>query len=311
MLRDILDRGSQGDQSMSQALLSAPSGPWSHHYAVVNGVRLHYVAAGTGPPVLLLHGFPEFWYSWRHQLTALAAAGFHAIAPDLRGYNESARPPGVRAYRLEALTGDVAGLVRHLGHERAVIVGHDWGGAIAWHTALTRPEVVERLLILNAPHPATFFRELRTWAQLRKSWYIFFFQLPLLPELAIRSDNFAGLEHVLRTDPLRPGTFSTTDIRRYREALSRPGALTAAINYYRALFRRNPFQAWGEVKPTDVPTLVIWGEHDRYLGLRLLDGLDRWVRRLRVERLPGVSHWVQNEAPERVNALMLDFLRGS
>src|SRR5205807_2242388 len=161
----------------------------------------------SGPPAVLLHGFPEFWYSWRHQLPALAAAGFRVIAPDMRGYNLSAKPPGIRSYCLEALTGDVVGLVRHLGYERAVIAGHDWGGAVAWHTALTRPDVVERLVILNSPHPATFLRELRTFAQLRKSWYMFFFQLPLLPELMIRRNHFAGLQTMMRTDPLRPGTF--------------------------------------------------------------------------------------------------------
>lgn len=290
--------------------MSSSSQPWTHHFATINGVRFHYVEAGSGPPVLFLHGFPEFWFSWQHQIPALAAAGFRAIAPDLRGYNQTGKPPGVDAYDLEKLTGDVAGLVRHLGYERAVIVGHDWGGGVAWHTAVTRPDVVERLVILNAPHPALFFRELRTWPQLRKSWYMFFFQLPLLPELWIGRDDFAVLEAMMRSDPRRPGTFSDEDIRLYRAALARPGALTAAINYYRAAFRRNPFKATRRMRPLAMPTLVIWGEEDRYLGLPLLDGLERWVQQLRVERLPGVSHWVQNEAPERVNELLLDFLKG-
>ncbi len=284
--------------------------PWSHQYAVVNGVRLHYVEAGSGPLVVLLHGFPEFWYSWRHQIPALAAAGYRVIAPDQRGYNLSAKPPGVRSYRVGKLIGDVVALIRHLGHERAVVVGHDWGGGIAWQTALTHPEVVERLIILNAPHPATFLRELRTFAQLRRSWYMFFFQLPALPEWAFRRDDFAGLKHTLRTEPRRPGSYTEEDIRRYRDALARPGALTAALNWYRAAFRDLLSGRRPPIPILDVPTLVIWGEEDRYLGLRLLDGLEQWVRRLRVERLPGVSHWVQHEVPEVVNEKMIEFLRG-
>jgi pimeloyl-ACP methyl ester carboxylesterase len=291
------------------SLTAAAPPPWTHHHIVVNRVRLHYVEAGVGPLVILLHGFPEFWYSWQHQIPALAAAGFRVVAPDTRGYNESAKPPGVRSYDLDLLTTDVTGLIRRLGQERAIVVGHDWGGAVAWHVALTRPDVVERLIILNAPHPAVFVRELRTWAQLRKSWYMFFFQLPLLPELLLRRDDFASLKATLRTDPLRPGTFTATDIRHYCDALARPGALTATVNYYRAVFRRNLFRAVRDINPIDVPTLVIWGEVDRYIGLQALDGLDRWVRRLRVERLPGVSHWVQNEAPEEVNRRMIDFMR--
>ncbi len=277
--------------------------------ATVNGVRLHYVHEGTGPLVVLLHGFPEFHYSWKHQIPVLAEAGYRVIAPDQRGYNTSDKPRGVRAYRMENLAADVAALIRHTGEEKATVVGHDWGGAIAWATAMAYPAMVQRLAVLNAPHPALFLRALRTPKQLLKSWYMFFFQLSWLPEALIFSGNFAGLEKTLRTDPLRPGTFSEEDIARYKEALARPGALTAAIHYYRALFRRNPLTASRDFRPLDMPTLVIWGDRDRYLQTELLDGLDRWVHHLRVEKLSGVSHWVQNEAPERVNALLLDFLR--
>src|SRR5262249_33835635 len=154
-----------------------PSEPWAHRHALVGGLRLHYVEAGAGPPVLLLHGFPEFWYSWRHQLPALAGAGFRAWAPDLRGYNESEKPAGVRNYRVRLLVEDVAGLIRHTGAGRATVVGHDWGGVIAWRLAMDRPELVERLVILNAPHPGAFLRELRNPAQWLRSAYVLFFQL--------------------------------------------------------------------------------------------------------------------------------------
>jgi pimeloyl-ACP methyl ester carboxylesterase len=284
------------------------AGPWTHREAIVNGVRLHWVEAGSGPLVVLLHGFPEFWYSWRHQIPALAAAGFRVLAPDLRGYNLSDKPPGVACYRLEALTADVAGLISHAGASSATVVGHDWGGGIAWTLALRRPEVVGKLAVLNAPHPAAFLRELRRPGQLLRSWYMFFFQLPWLPELLLRAGNFASLERTLRRDPLRPAVFSEDDIRRYKEALSRPGALTAAVNYYRAAFRQL-HRASDATPPITVPTLLIWGERDHYLGPRLTEGLERWVPGIRIERLPGVSHWIQNDAPERVNELLVEFLR--
>ena len=281
---------------------------WTHREAVVNRVRLHYVEAGGGPLIVLLHGFPEFWYSWRHQIPALAEAGFRVMAPDLRGYNLSDKPAGVRHYRLGALVEDVAGLIRRAGAGKAVVAGHDWGGGVAWALAMRWPQLLSRLVILNAPHPGAFFRELRTWSQLRRSWYMFFFQLPVLPELFMRAGNFRGLERTLRHDPVRPGAFTDEDIQRYKEAIARPGALTAGINYYRAAFRYSRLSPAQSFPKIEVPTLLIWGEKDRYLGIRLTEGLDRWVADLRIERIPEASHWVQNDAPERVNRLMIDFL---
>jgi pimeloyl-ACP methyl ester carboxylesterase len=281
---------------------------WEHRYADLGGLRLHYVEAGRGPLIVLLHGFPEFWYSWRHQIPALAAAGFRVLAPDLRGYNESDKPPGIAPYRVDRVAGDVAALVRHAGEDRAAVAGHDWGGGIAWWLAIHRPETIRRLVIVNAPHPAAFARELRTPAQLLRSWYMFAFQLPGLPEWVFRAGNFALLERALHSEPLRPGAFTAEDIREYKKALARPGALTAAINYYRAAFLAGR-RLRRDVRPTDVPTLLIWGERDRYLGIRLTEGLEPWVPHLRVERLPEASHWVQHDAPERVNQLMIDFLR--
>ena len=279
----------------------------THREAVVNGVRLHYVEAGDGPPVLLLHGFPQFWYCWRHQIPALASAGFRALAPDLRGYNLSEKPPAVSDYRIEKLVDDVAGLIRHAGLDRAIIIGHDWGGAVAWAVAMRCPELVKRLVVINAPHPAAFTRELRTAVQLRRSWYIFFFQLPWLPESLVRRGNFAGLEQTFRHDPVRPGTFTEEDIRLYKEALARPGALTAMLNWYRALGRRGLRSK--DVRPVTAPTLLVWGERDRYLGPRLSEGIEQWVPNLRVERLPDASHWVPEEWPQRVNRLLIEFLQ--
>jgi pimeloyl-ACP methyl ester carboxylesterase len=290
--------------------LEAALAQLAHREALVNGVRLHYVEGGLGQLVVLLHGFPEFWYCWRRQLPALVGAGYRVLAPDLRGYNLSEKPAGVASYRIDLLCQDVVGLIRHAGAERAVVVGHDWGGGIAWETALRHPAIVEKLVILNAPHPEAFLRELRTFEQLRRSWYMFLFQLPWLPEWKISRHYFAAFDQLFRANPVRPDAYTDADIRLTKAAFARPGALTAAINYYRAAFR-SLFRGRETRNPrTEIPTLLIWGERDRYLGSRLTEGLDRWVPNLRIERLPDASHWVQNDAPERVNELLLEFLGG-
>ena len=282
----------------------------AHRYADLVGVRLHYVEAGEGPLVVLLHGFPEFWFSWRFQIPALAAAGFRVVAPDMRGYNLSEKPRGVVSYALERLAGDVERLVGALGEERAVVVGHDWGGIVAWAVAMLHPERVERLVILNVPHPERFSRGLRAPRQLLKSLYAFFFQIPWLPEKVLRAGDFAILRSVFRNDPVRPGTFGEEDIDRYVEALSRPGALTAAINYYRALARRAPTVARALRRRIEAPVLVVWGQRDLFLVPELAAPDPDLVPDARVRRLPDASHWVQQDRPERVNALLLDFLRG-
>jgi epoxide hydrolase 4 len=273
---------------------------------VGGGVRLHYVEAGEGPSlVILLHGFPEFWYSWRNQLHALAAAGHHVVAPDLRGYNLSDKPAGWRAYDAGLLADDVAGLIRHFGAQRAHVVGHDWGAAVAYTVAMNHPESVDHLAILNVPHPERMLSGLRTPRQLLKSWYMFFFQLPWLPERLLRADNFSFAKRSLRADS--PGAFSDTDLERYAEAWSQPGALTGMINYYRAALRQSPGGAQRRMRPIQAPTLVIWGERDRYLGAELAEPLPRWVPNARVERIPQATHWVQHDAPERVNELLTGF----
>jgi pimeloyl-ACP methyl ester carboxylesterase len=283
------------------------SAGFTHRYANLGGLRLHYVEAGEGPLVVLLHGFPEFWYSWRHQLPALAAAGFHAVAPDMRGYNLSTKPRRVAGYRMGYLTHDVAALIQTCGAERATVVGHDWGGGVAWGFAMRYPHLLDRLAILNCPHPLRFLQALRTPRQLLRSWYIFFFQLPWLPEASIRARDFAGLRETFRREPTRPGAFSEADIDRYVEAMARPRALTGAINYYRA-FVQHGLAERRLLRRIDAPVLVIWGERDRYLGQELAEPPRAWVPHARVERLPDASHWVQVDQPERVNALLCEFL---
>jgi pimeloyl-ACP methyl ester carboxylesterase len=285
---------------------------WAHHTGVVNNVRLHWVEQGEGPLVILLHGFPEFWWGWRRQIPALAEAGFRVVAPDLRGYNDSEKPKGVAAYRTSIVVEDVAALARHLGAERAHVVGHDWGGVIAWHVGMRHPEMVDRLAIINAPHPAVFRREMRRPRQFLRSWYAMFFQLPALPEALIRARDFAMLAWLFRATSRR-GSFTPEDVARYKEALAKPGALTSALNYYRAymgaLFR-GPTKKEPR-KTLDRPTLVIWGMRDRALNPHNLEGLEAYVPDLRIERIEEASHWVMADAPDRVNALLAGFLGGA
>ncbi|MDQ3284656.1 MAG: alpha/beta hydrolase [Actinomycetota bacterium] len=280
-----------------------------HGYADLGDVRLHYVEAGEGPLVLLLHGFPQFWYQWRHQVPALVEAGFRVVAPDMRGYNLSDKPPGVRAYRVELLARDVERLILASGERSAVVVGHDWGAIVAWIAAMRHPERVEKLAILNVPHPARLLGGLLSPMQLLRSSYAFFFQIPRLPEGVIRAGDFGLLRSVFRRDPVRSEAMSGEDIERYVEAIARPGALTASLNYYRAILRY-PRQTRAQMKRVEAPVLVIWGERDRFLSRRLAEPPRLWVPDLLgVNRLPDASHWVAEDRPLEVNTLLLDFLR--
>jgi epoxide hydrolase 4 len=281
----------------------------AHRYAEIGDVRLHYVEAGEGPLVLLLHGFPQFWYQWRHQIPALVEAGFRVVAPDMRGYNLSDKLPGVRAYRVELLARDVERLILACGERTATVVGHDWGAIVAWIAAMRHPERVQRLAILNVPHPARFLEGLLSPMQLLRSSYIFFFQIPRLPEKVIRAGDFALLRSVLGRDPVQSEAFAAEDIERYVEAMAQPGALTATLNYYRALLRK-PGETRALLQRVEAPVLVIWGERDRFLSRRLAEPPHLWVPNLvRVKRLPDASHWVAEDRPLEVNTLLLDFLR--
>ncbi len=298
---------------------------------VGGGVRLHYVEAGEGPLVVLLHGFPEFWYSWRHQIGPLAQAGYRVVAPDMRGYDLSDKPRGWRAYDASLVAGDIAGLIRALGTREgtprddghpegrtlagagkqaggqdAYVVGHDWGAAIAYTLAMLHPEAVKRLAILNVPHTARMLEGLRTLRQLRKSWYMFFFQIPRLPEHLLAREDYSFAKRSLRADSKK--AFTDEDLERYVEAWSQPGALTGMVNYYRAALRRSPRRAQAAIRPIDAPTMVIWGMLDRHLGSELAEPPRELVPNLRMERIPDATHWVQHDAPERVNELLIDFL---
>ena len=273
-----------------------------------NGIELHAIAAGPadGPLVILLHGFPEFRYGWRGQIGPLAAAGLRVVAPDQRGYNLSAKPAGIAAYRLDTLADDILGLADSLGSGDFAVVGHDWGGVVAWHLAARNPERVARAAILNAPHPATLRRYVaRHPRQLAKSWYVAYFQLPLLPELSLRAGNFFVLQRVLRQSAA-PGTFAAEDFRQYRRAWGQPGALGAMLNWYRALRLGVPAASRNRIR---VPVRVIWGDRDAFLEPGLAEAGLALCEQGEAVHLPAASHWVQHEAAEEVNRLLLDFLR--
>lgn len=270
-----------------------------------NGLSFTADCAGTGDTVaLLLHGFPECRASWAGQLPALASLGWRAVAPDMRGYGDSSRPRGKAAYRIERLVEDAAALFDALGARRRILIGHDWGGAIAWHAALSGVPI-DGLVILNAPHPAAFRRALHGWDQLKRSWYMAFFLLPWLPEKMLTSRNGEALvEGLRRQSPhLAPELLETI-----RRNVMVPGAATAMLNYYRANIVRLA-RADSRPAPVDIPTLIVWGEDDAYLVPALASGNEEFARDLTVRRLPGVSHWVQQDAPDAVNGAIAGWAR--
>jgi pimeloyl-ACP methyl ester carboxylesterase len=279
-----------------------------HRQVDLGELRLHCVEYGPpkGKLVVLLHGFPEFWWSWRHQLRALGDAGFHAVAPDMRGYNLSDKPHGVRAYRIQHLAADVARLVQAYGAERAHVVGHDWGGAVAWAFAMQHPERLERLAILSAPHPREMLKGFRRLEQLKKSWYMFFFQLPRVPEKWVSAADFKNVRKTFRADGM-----ADREIDRYVDALKHPGAITAAINYYRAALRAVATRKLPDFRRIDAPVLVLWGARDRYLGKELARPDPNWVSNVRVEMFPDATHWLQHDVPEKVNSQLIDFFKPS
>jgi pimeloyl-ACP methyl ester carboxylesterase len=288
-------------------------------YAEVNGIRLHVVSAGQGKLVLFLHGFPEFWYAWKAQLLELGR-DFHAVAPDLRGYNLSAKPAAVDQYRLPQLVADVGALADHLGQRRFILVGHDWGGVVAWAFAAAHPERLEKLVIINAPHPAVFQRELRdNPAQQQASQYMLLFRSPQA-EQVLAAENYAALVNGVLAEGLKTGAFTEADRQEYLKAWAQPGALTGGLNYYRAAGVGPPVP--GEPPATEpalaagpltvkVPTLVIWGEKDRALLIGNLKGLGQFVPQLTVKRIPEGTHWVVHEQPAQVNRLIREFIAGT
>ena len=278
---------------------------WQHDYITINGVNLHYVTQGSGPLMLMLHGFPEFWYSWRYQIPEFAT-DFKVVAPDLRGYNDSDKPQSQSAYVMNELVRDVEGIISGLGYEKCVLVAHDWGAGIAWSFAYNYPQMLERLIIMNCPHPAKFSEGLRTPQQLLRSWYMFFFQLPVIPELFVQSQDYQFIENAFKGMAINKSAFSAEDINAYKDAAAKRGALTAMINYYRNIFSARMLnQNWSIL---EVPTLMIWGEEDTALGKELTYGTEAYVQDFQIKYIPNCSHWVQQEQPELVNQYMREFL---
>jgi pimeloyl-ACP methyl ester carboxylesterase len=278
-----------------------------HEFISTNGIKLHYMTEGSGSLLIFLHGFPEFWYSWRHQIPEFAS-DHKVVAPDLRGYNDSDKPSDRNAYIMAEFVQDIKGLIEGLGYDRCILVGHDWGGAIAWNFAYAYPQMLEKLIILNLPHPAKFAEGLRSPQQLLRSSYIFFFQIPFLPELLLQANDYSPLEIAFRGMAVDKTTFSPADLDAYKAAAAKPGALTAMLNYYRNIFAQGMTSSdWSVLT---VPTLLIWGEDDTALGKELTYGTEAYVRDFRIRYIPHCSHWVQQEQPQLVNQYIRDFIAG-
>lgn len=279
----------------------------THKYISTNGIRLHVAEAGKsdGELIIFLHGFPEFWYAWRYQIDHFVQAGYLVVVPDQRGYNLSEKPKGIAAYHLDLLAKDVMGLIDFYQREKAFIVGHDWGGVAAWWLAITSPERVQKLAVLNVPHPKVMRKNLATNpSQRRRSRYVFLFQLPWLPERRMRKDNWDYCVRALQRTS-RSGTFSDDDIELYREAWSQTGAVTGMLNWYRAGLRNRPKRPLEQ--QVTVPTLLIWGAKDRFLGREMAQESIDWCDYGRLEFIEDATHWIQHEEAGKVNGLIEEF----
>ena len=291
-----------------------PASGITQRFVSANGQSFELAECGSGPRLaVMLHGFPELNYSWRHQMPMLAENGWRVWAPNLRGYGASSKPEGVREYALDRLTADVAALIDAASAEAPVsevmIVAHDWGAIVAWSFAILRLRPISRLVIMNVPHPKVGEREIRKWRQFWKSWYIFFFQLPRLPEAMMTRNGAEGVKGAFHNMAVDKSRFPREVLQTYADAALRPGAMTGMINYYRALLRHRDAIDMGDARVT-VPTLMIWGEEDSALNIHCTEGTEQWVPDFTLHRLPGVSHWVQQEAPEAVNAILGGWLEG-
>ena len=284
-----------------------------HEFANINGIKMHYVTIGEGPLIVFLHGFPEFWRSWKNQISFFSKK-FKVVALDMRGYGETERPIQVGEYRIEKLARDVTELIDSLGQKKATVVGHDWGGAVAWATAMRNPTFVEKLIVMNAPHPAIVQRNaFRNYAQMQKSWYMFFFLLEKAPEKVLSSNNFEILKHMFEISIKRKDRFSLSDIEEYVSSWSKEGGITGGLNYYRANLNEEFWGNLGESIPfpkIKIPTLQIWAEDDMFLGKELTEGTKEFVvdAPFSLNVIPNCGHWVQQEAPEEVNQIMEEFL---
>jgi epoxide hydrolase 4 len=287
----------------------------THRRITVGSLDMHVAEAGDGPLVVLLHGFPDFWYSWRRQIPALVDAGYRVLVPDLRGYADTDAPRGVTAYRIEHLVADVRGLISAAGQDRASLVGHDWGGIVAWAAAGAHPEGIERLAVCNGPHPKHFQGALFSSRQLLRSWYVFAFQLPWLPEFALRANNGRLLRRLLRSGAERASSFTDEDLDRYADALLGRRGLSGPIDYYRAAVReiRRPSEGFAADRavPVHQRVLVLWGERDPALIPELAEPPTELVPDARVVRYRDAGHWVHLDEAEAVNAEVLRWLSGA
>lgn len=288
----------------------ADSGMRVRHVAA-RGLSFEVIEAGEGDHLALcLHGYPELAYSWRHQIPALAAMGYCVWAPNQRGYGATSRPEGVDSYRLECMVGDAAALFDASGAKTLTLIGHDWGGIVGWSFAIHRVRPLDRLVVMNTPHPRCFARALRYWPQQRRSWYLAAYQAPELPERMLLRNEAAALRRLFVRQAGDPTALTEEVVDVYATAAMQPGAMTAMLNWYRAV-PHNPRPRWLPHKGcVDVPTLIIWGEEEKTLGPETLNGTGEFVADLTIHRLPGVGHWVQQEAATAVNAVLQEWLPG-
>lgn len=284
----------------------------STDWVEANGLRFEVDMCGERSEklALCLHGFPEHSFSWRFQMPMLADLGYWVWAPNLRGYGGTDKPQGVSAYSLENLTADIAGLIDASGAREVVLISHDWGGILAWYFAIRQIRPLQRLVVCNAPHPQAMQNQ-RSWQQLRRSWYVFFFQIPGLAEHMLGRNAGAAMARIMRDSALDKTNFPDEVGEVYRANAMQPEALTAMINYYRALVRGGGAQRQRALgyPLIEVPTLMVWGEDDSALGKETTYGTEDYVRNLTIRYLPRVSHWVQQEAPEATNAMIAAFLQ--
>ena len=275
----------------------------NHHQIVTNGTTIHVVEDGpsSGPPVLLLHGFPETWWSWRHQIPELVKAGFHVLAMDLRGYGDSAKNG---PYDLDTASADVLGVLDHFGIEKTALVGHDWGGVLGWYLSSNHADRFSRFAVINAPHGAVFRKALKKFRQLKRSWYIFVFQVPWLGERMITRNNGALIPRAIRGSTADRNAISREDVEPFREALMKPGAATAMLGWYRAAAKFK-----GRAGDVNIPVKLIWGMNDTALGYEdCAVGTEKYVPQLEIKQLEGLGHFCHEESPSRVTPEILAFL---
>lgn len=277
-------------------------------YAQVGGVRLHYATAGEGERlVILLHGFPESWYSWRHQISALSE-DYTVVAPDMRGYNLSDKPLNVSDYEMDKLVDDVTGLISYFGRENAAVIGHDWGAAVAWSLAQKHPEYVWKLGAMQVP-PAQVLKKNFSFRQFMASWYMFFFQIPALPEFVLKYNDYAILKNALKNTTAEKGVFDAEDIAQYEKAWREPYALTAMLNYYRANVLKRLFSKQENQPKIKVPTVFIYGEQDTAVMPETVKGVGEAIDAPFEEfHIPTAAHWVQQEASDAVTEILREFL---